>query len=250
MALEAGGLSRPRPVRKNPFEVNSRFRAAGAARIIPVMDLMGGTVVAGKAGRRDEYAPVTSTYLSSADPFHFVERFASLFGFPTFYVADLDAIMGKGGNGALIASLAKRTSCDFIVDGGYAHIGDAPELERFTPVFATESFLGWDDVGDLSGAFVSLDMKGGRLVSAVDGLTPQNALERSRDKGCRRFIHLRMDAVGEKNFDTAYLVRPRDEEEWLYGGGVGSAQDMATLHTAGYAGALVGAALRDGTLWA
>jgi phosphoribosylformimino-5-aminoimidazole carboxamide ribotide isomerase len=213
------------------------------------MDLMDGTVVAGRAGRRDEYAPVTSNYLASADPFHFVERFSSLFGFTTFYIADLNSIMGKGGNGALIASLAKRASCDFIVDGGYAHIGDAPVMDRFTPVFATESFLGWDDGNDLSGSFVSLDMRGDGLVSAIDGLSPQDALARARDKGCRRFIHLRMDAVGEKNFDTAHLIRPRDGEQWLYGGGVGSARDMATLHAAGYAGALVSTALRDGTLW-
>jgi phosphoribosylformimino-5-aminoimidazole carboxamide ribotide isomerase len=214
-----------------------------------VIDLMGGVVVAGRGGRRDEYAPVSSKYLSSSDPFHFVERFSSLFGFTTFYVADLDSIMGKGGNETLIASLIERTPCDFIVDGGYAHIGDAPALDRLTPVFATESFLGWDDPGDMSRAFVSVDMIGDRLVSAIVSLTPQNALERARDKGCRRFIHLRMDCVGEKNFNPAHLIRPREDEEWIYGGGASSAQDMATLHTAGYAGALVSTALRDGTLW-
>lgn len=224
--------------------------SAGSVRVIPVMDLMGGYVVGGRGGRRDEYSSVTSAYLASPDPFHFVERFASLFGFTTFYVADLDGIMGKGGNETVIASLIKRSSCDFIVDAGYAHIRDAPELERFTPVFATESFAGWNDAEDLSRAFFSLDMKGERLVSPIDELTPQTALARGRDKGCRRFILLKMDAVGEKNFDPRFLIHPHDGEEWFYGGGVRSGRDIASLKSAGYAGALVGAALRDGTLLA
>lgn len=219
-------------------------------RVIAVMDIMGGVVVAGRGGGRDEYAPATSIYLDSPDPFHFVERFSSLFGFTAFYVADLDSIMRRGGNGELIASLVERAPFSFIVDGGYAHVGDAPVLDRLTPVFATESFLGWDDADDLSHAFVSMDMKWNRLVSALDGLTVEGALARARDKGCWRFMHLRMDAVGEKNFDPRFLIPPGDGEEWVYGGGVRSPRDMIALHTAGYAGALVSTALRDGTFWA
>lgn len=234
----------------NRCEVKTHLQAYAGACVIPVMDLMGGAVMAGRGGRRDEYAPVTSMYLTSPDPFHFVERFSSLFGFTTFYVADLDSIMRKRGNGALIASLVERTSFSFIVDGGYAHIGDAPVLDRLTPVFATESFVGWNDEGDMSRAFVSMDMKGNRLVSAVDGLTIEGALGQARDKGCRRFIHLRMDAVGEKNFDPRFLTRPCDGEEWVYGGGVRSARDMTALQAEGYAGALVSTALREGTFWA
>lgn len=222
--------------------------SAQSVRVIPVMDIMGGAVVAGRGGRRDEYAPVTSAYLESPDPFHFVERFSSLFGLTTFYVADLDAIVGNGGNEAVITSLIKRTSCDFIVDGGYAHILDAPTMERFAPVFSTESFAGWDDDGDLSGAYISLDMKGASLVSATDGLTTQSALSRGRGKGCRRFIFLRLDAVGEKNFDSRFLISAVKGEEWFYGGGVSSDRDMARLRDAGYTGVFVSTALRDGTL--
>ena len=223
--------------------------AATPVRIIPVMDIKGGSVVAGRGGRRDEYAPVSAGYLDSPDPFHFVERIYSLFGFTTFYVADLDSIMGKAGNGALIASLAGRTPFGFIVDGGYGRIGDAPAMERLTPVFSTETFLGWDNPGDLSRAIVSLDMRGKDMVCAVEGLTSGAALSKARGKGCRRFIHLRIDAVGEKNFDPAYLTPPGGGEEWIYGGGAGSARDMALLHEAGYDGALVSTALRDGTLF-
>lgn len=60
--------------------------------ILPVLDLMGGKVVRGIGGRRDEYRPIVSKIVASAEPTAVARAFRDRFGFKEFYVADLDAI--------------------------------------------------------------------------------------------------------------------------------------------------------------
>src|SRR5688572_13750752 len=62
-------------------------------RVIPVIDLMGGQVVRGIAGRRDEYRPIQSRIAAEARPGTVARAFVQQFGFDTVYVADLGAIM-------------------------------------------------------------------------------------------------------------------------------------------------------------
>ena len=62
-------------------------------RVIPVIDLMGGQVVRGVAGRRSEYRPVESRIAGDARPATVARAFVDEFGFEAAYVADLDAIV-------------------------------------------------------------------------------------------------------------------------------------------------------------
>ena len=62
--------------------------------ILPVLDVMGGRVVRGVAGRRERYRPVVSTLTASSEPSAVAAAFACTFGFNELYVADLDAIGG------------------------------------------------------------------------------------------------------------------------------------------------------------
>ena len=63
--------------------------------IIPVMDLMSGIAVSGKSGKRETYKPLETVYSETPDP---VDIAISLKrqGFKRIYIADLDAIEGKG----------------------------------------------------------------------------------------------------------------------------------------------------------
>src|SRR5947207_10060673 len=63
--------------------------------ILPVLDLMQGQVVRGIAGRRDEYRPIVSKLVDSAEPLAVARAFREQFGFDEFYLADLDAIQGR-----------------------------------------------------------------------------------------------------------------------------------------------------------
>src|ERR1017187_1877779 len=60
--------------------------------ILPVLDLMNGQIVRGIAGRRDEYRPIVSKLVDSAEPLAVARAFREHFGFDEFYLADLDAI--------------------------------------------------------------------------------------------------------------------------------------------------------------
>ena len=75
-------------------------------RIIPVIDLMGGEAVRAIAGRRAEYRPLETPLAASSDPCAVAEGFLRLYPFKTIYLADLDAIMERGGNERALARLA------------------------------------------------------------------------------------------------------------------------------------------------
>ena len=59
--------------------------------ILPVIDLMGGQVVRGVAGRREAYRPMVSTLTDSSDPLAVACAFRKRFGFEELYLADLVA---------------------------------------------------------------------------------------------------------------------------------------------------------------
>ena len=64
-------------------------------RIIPVLDIMGGVVVRGVAGRRSEYRPIQSQLCSIAEPATVAQAIVDRFRTIEFYIADLDAIAGS-----------------------------------------------------------------------------------------------------------------------------------------------------------
>src|SRR5258706_15868035 len=68
--------------------------------IIPVLDLRGGIVVRAHRGQRDQYRPLESPLSPTSDPADVMRGLYSVYPFRTFYVADLDAIMGTGNNEA------------------------------------------------------------------------------------------------------------------------------------------------------
>ena len=76
--------------------------------IIPVVDLMGGVVVRATAGRRDAYRPIISPLAASSAPCDIVAGFLRLHPFTVVYVADLDAILGRGDNISAARSLADK----------------------------------------------------------------------------------------------------------------------------------------------
>ena len=66
--------------------------------IIPVIDLKGGFVVRAQKGNRDAYRPIETPMSPSSDAVDVVRGLLALHEFRTLCIADLDAIMARGGN--------------------------------------------------------------------------------------------------------------------------------------------------------
>src|SRR5215471_6879371 len=64
-------------------------------KFLPVIDLSGGIVVRGVAGRRSEYRPLVSRLTHSTDPLAVATAIREHHGWTVFYLADLDAIGGR-----------------------------------------------------------------------------------------------------------------------------------------------------------
>src|SRR2546430_2700019 len=64
--------------------------------IIPVLDLKGGVVVRARMGERHLYAPIATPLAASSEPLEVARGLLAVYPFATLYVADLDAIEGRG----------------------------------------------------------------------------------------------------------------------------------------------------------
>src|ERR1043166_10022328 len=73
--------------------------------IIPVIDVMGGVVVRARMGQRDQYRPIETPLSPTSDPVDVARGLLAVHPFATLYVADLDAIAGRGDNHAALALL-------------------------------------------------------------------------------------------------------------------------------------------------
>lgn len=235
-------------------------------RIIPVLDLMGGIVVRGVGGRRDEYRPVKSRLTSSARPLDVARAFREQFGLDELYVADLDALQGKVGQADVIRTLA-ADGLRLLVDAGLRDTVSGRRLldvgvERV--IAALETSAGPEHLRSLLAEFgpervvLSLDLKGERLLGDTRVWGSDDPSELARhvvDCGVRSLIVLDLAGVGERGgVRTREFCRQLRQEfprmELITGGGVRDARDLAELAACGVDGVLVASALHDGSLTA
>jgi len=76
--------------------------------IVPVIDLKGGRVVHARRGNRGSYRPIRSRLVRSSQPLAVVEAFLALYPFRRLYVADLDALLGQGGQDTIVRQIRRR----------------------------------------------------------------------------------------------------------------------------------------------
>jgi phosphoribosylformimino-5-aminoimidazole carboxamide ribotide isomerase len=224
--------------------------------IIPVLDLKGGQVVHARAGERARYQPIRTPLATSSEPRAVLDGLLSLAPFRRVYIADLDAIEGRGDHRAVVAELALRhPDVDFWLDGGFASAAEAAaaRAERVAPVLGSESLR---DAAALSEAVdrlgrsncvLSLDYRGERFVGPV-------AVEASAEFWPDHIIAMTLARVGSgAGPDTARLAqvqRRAGARQLFAAGGVRDAVDIERLAAMGVAGALVASGLHDGRLTA
>lgn len=216
-------------------------------KIIPVLDLLGGIVVRAVGGQRDDYRPLVSALASSPAPEDVAAGLLGLHPFQTFYIADLDAILGRGNNlGAAQALCARFPQVEFWLDAG----ATAPQRSPWRTVVGSESLPKDTPPPDFSGepeAILSLDFRG------ADFLGPPELLSSSA-LWPRRVVVMTLARVGGNagpDFDVLEgIVARAGGREIFAAGGVRDASDLAALGRLGASGVLVASALHDRRLQA
>ena len=222
--------------------------------IVPVLDLKEGAVVHARGGDRARYAPVRSRLGAGSDVFAVAEALLALTRSHALYIADLDAIEGRGDHRDVIARLARRCpKVELWVDEGIAAAEAAIASARsgVIPVLGSESLADAETVGEISarlgsrGCVLSLDYRGERFLGPP-------ALETRAELWPARVIVMSLSRVGTSGGpDLARLRRMGDAaggHSIFAAGGIRDRADIDRLAAAGISGALVATALHEGRL--
>lgn len=220
--------------------------------IIPVLDIKDALVVHARRGERQAYRPL-ETPLSLRPALEDVaEGLRSVYPFPIFYVADLDAIGGQTGDCSAALRLTRLTPTPGVwLDAGFASsesLARTHALPGVAPVVGSESLTDAAFLTHLSaypGAILSLDFRG----EAFCG--PEDVLARS-DLWPSRIIVMTLARVGsETGPDFARLAEIKARagtRQVVAAGGVRDAADLRKLAEMGISAALVATSIHNGTL--
>lgn len=222
--------------------------------VVPVIDLKGGVVVHARQGQRDSYRPIETPLSRSPAPADVVAGLLRLYPFPRLYIADLDAIEGRGAHDSALAVLTQRfPNLELWVDNGIGDVAGATNwLARAQGrlVLGSESQRDRELLRGMAGQeriVLSLDFRG----DAFQG--PQEILENAA-LWPSRVIAMTLAQVGAGQGPDLARVRAiigRAESRQVYAaGGVRTAADLQALKQARAAGVLVATALHAGAITA
>lgn len=245
-----------------------------SAKIVPVIDLLGGVVVRGIAGNRSEYRPLVSALAKDAAPQSVAQGLAAA-GAKTIYVADLDAIQRPVPEffpAQLSAAYTAIAAAGLHVwlDAGIGSVNELAALQAvlqgsglsydfiigLETLRSEESLLELLSVLGPERLLFSLDMKAGKPLTKLPSLQvklPQEIAEQAILAGVKRMILLDLVDVGmaggTRTLSLCHALHQQFPQLMLIaGGGVRSAADLVTLGQQGCTAALVASALHDGLL--
>ena len=232
--------------------------------ILPVLDLLEGSVVRGVAGRRESYRPILSQICSSAKPLAVATAFRERFGLNRLYVADLDGILHGQPNFDTYRQLSDA-EYETVIDAGIQDLESARavfDAGAGSIIAGLESTLSPALLGELVRTFgsdrvvFSLDLQAGQPIiggNAWRGLSPLEIAEFAMKQGIRRLIVLDLAQVGiaggVSTLELCQAIRELGPElELITGGGVRDAKDLQLLAKSSVNGVLIASALHDGRL--
>jgi phosphoribosylformimino-5-aminoimidazole carboxamide ribotide isomerase len=227
-----------------------------AVSIIPVIDLLRGQVVRAVRGDRLAYKPIESALCRSAQPRVVAHVLCEYTASRVLYVADLEALLGRAAQTALVVDLLDELPDDvqLWVDAGFRDRASAdawlaalgPVAARALPVFGSESLASRQAFEECFAAqapgVLSLDRRHGQALDPsgcwdLPSLWPQT------------LIVMTLDRVGADlgpDLQTFAEVRRRAPAARLVGaGGVRNAADLDAAQEAGADAWLVASALHD-----
>lgn len=221
-------------------------------QIIPVIDIRHGAVVRAIAGRREHYAPIETPLAASCAPLDVARGLMSLHPFETLYIADLDAIEGRGDNRASIQAIAESfPQLRLWIDAGLRRVAEARawlEIDGVDVVFGSETIESPEEIiwaTENARAILSLDFRG-RIFLGPEallfspGIWPRRVIVMT--------LHRVGAAAGPDLARLAHIAGEAGDRTVIAAGGVRDMADLYALSDAGAAGALVATALHGGRL--
>jgi len=214
--------------------------------IIPVIDLLQGQSVHAKLGRRAEYQPLNSSLCHQGEVLPLIQRLCDDFGMQQLYIADLDAIQGKGNNHLTLGEIA-HTFPDLAlwIDAGFATPDAIQTLQAsitFRPVIGSES---WQYTKPFAHDQTVLS------VDSVDGvLRDPSCITTDVSRRPDTLILMNLARVGSQLGPDIDLLshwnRTVPGAALYMAGGVRHCDDLLTLQAAGASGVLLASALHNG----
>ncbi|MCY4611058.1 MAG: HisA/HisF-related TIM barrel protein [Gammaproteobacteria bacterium] len=206
-----------------------------------MLDIRQGQVVQAAGGDRALYEPIQSALTRSVDPVQVVDDLLRFAPFPVFYLADLDAIMGKPAQCRLIVELCHdHPDVEFWVDAGPLPKPEETLPDNFRPVLGTEFACDWthhDDRVILSLDFNREGLRGGTRIWAKPDSWPARVIVMC--------LH-RVGSMEGPDFELLEQIRTlRPDCRLAAAGGVRNADDAHRLLDAGM-DALVASVLHQG----
>ena len=221
--------------------------------VIPVLDLKDGNVVHAVGGKRADYRPIASPFGSADDPLAIARGLLHTAGARTLYIADLDAIAGRGNNFELCRALADRLhGVTLWIDAGFSDVTDCLFWLPLgaTLVIGSESLASldpWEEIRASFGksAMLSLDFEG----ESFRGPAPLFA---DAERWPEQLIVISLARVGTgtgPDLERLGVVCERaGDRSVILGGGVRDAADLAEVAQSGACGALIATALHTGAI--
>lgn len=220
-------------------------------QLIPVIDLLNGTVVHAKKGDRKNYQAIQSLISNSSNPLDIVAALIEYYPFKQLYIADLNAIQHIGDqNLAVIKSIAQHyPGLELWVDAGINHTSDLAHWTdcNFNVILGSENFSDLDIFLNIrkrlnSNFVLSLDFM-------PDGYRGPQALLQNTDYWPKNVILMSLAQVGANQGPDLELLRQFKQyakKFHLYAaGGVRNIEDLNLLKSDGIYGALVASALHS-----
>ena len=209
-------------------------------------------MVRAKAGERQHYRPIISSLCNSANPLAITEALLRLYPFSTFYIADLDAIMGLGDNMIVIKQLQRQfPKINFWVDAGVKQINQLQTIQQsgLTGVIGSENMTSFEQ-------YQALQAIENKVVLSLDfnktGFMGDAILLEQREQWPERLIVMTLAKVGNYDgldLDQLEMLKKQAGDRGVYAaGGTRNISDLRALASKKLAGALVASALHDGRI--
>ncbi len=222
-------------------------------RCIFVLDILNGAVVHAVRGERSHYEPIAnfSRIVSTSEPLGILHQLRPR----EVYIADLNLLIGRGDNLAVIKQISSRTKT--MADTGISKAGDLDRLPAsVSMVLGTEtaSLQLIEMAAREYEIIVSIDMMKRKVLARdpeLAGQTPLQLLQRLNGLKLEGFILLELDRVGTSaGLDVQFLEEAAAAAEipLILGGGVQDEDDLNVLEEMGFSGALLATALHNGRI--